>query len=98
MRQLVMRGCNINHMSSVRKETPLLYAIKKEYPVNLIRFLLSCGANPHIEGPDGKDACDIAQGIPKYQVINKLARLDCKRKPRKRISYKEIMLTQKGSY
>lgn len=57
MKQLLMRGSDINYMSSKRGQTALHYAVQKKYPVKIIKFLINSGANPHIEDKHGKDCC-----------------------------------------
>lgn len=48
-----MRGADVNHMSRKLGVTPLLYALKKAYPVKIIKFLLEYGADPSIRNSDG---------------------------------------------
>lgn len=42
-------------------DTPLLYALKNEFPAQLIKLLLERGANPEIEDSEGRNAMDILQ-------------------------------------
>ena len=40
-------------------DTPLIYALKNDYPAEVIRFLLENGADPKIKNYDNQDAYDI---------------------------------------
>ena len=64
------RGSKINLRNKDGK-TPLLMAIEKRLPEKSIKFLFIFGANPHIEGKDKQDSCDLSgnlyPGVPELQ-------------------------------
>ena len=60
MKQLLMRGSNINYQNKMTGLTPLHYAIENNYNSKMVKFMLTYGANPHHEDPDGNDCCDKA--------------------------------------
>lgn len=52
-----MRDANINHINRNGK-TALHLAVESRVQSSTIKFLLSYGANPHIEDKDSLDVCD----------------------------------------
>jgi ankyrin repeat protein len=91
MRQLVMRGADINFISQKRGQTALHYALLKCYPQKIVKFLLEMGANPHIEDKNGQDCCDIADGVMKYKNIKQLTKKLCRTNANLRISYEQAL-------
>mmetsp|Transcript_35329 Transcript_35329/g.54084 ORF Transcript_35329/g.54084 Transcript_35329/m.54084 type:complete len:89 (-) Transcript_35329:1070-1336(-) len=85
MKQLLMRGADINYCNQKQGFTALHIAIEKQYPVKIIKFLLKSKANPHIEDFNGEDCCDKAANFVKYREIKKLARRECLTNPNLRI-------------
>ncbi len=55
---LAMASKNTNILNE-NGDTPLLFALKNNYPAEVIQALLENGANPKIRGKDGRDAFDI---------------------------------------
>jgi ankyrin repeat protein len=69
-KQLLKRGSKINYINTKNK-TPLHIAIEKQLPSKMIQFLLSFGANPHIEDGNKLDCCD--KGHELYPEISQLS-------------------------
>jgi len=69
MKQLLMRGANINYCNKITGFTPLHQAIESKMNSKTIKFLLKYGANPHIEDKDGRDCCDKANGVERYEKV-----------------------------
>ena len=63
-----MRGRDINHCGKSGM-TPMMWAIQKELPSKILKFLIKNGSNPHIENFDGVDCCDMAKKIPRYKEL-----------------------------
>ena len=55
--------------------------IERRLPVELIKWLLRAGADPHIEDAEGYDCCDRAKQLDMYQNVNKLWKNECVMKP-----------------
>ena len=68
MKQILMRGANINYCSVITGLTALHLAIESKFPEKVIKFLLKRGADPHIVDKKGKDCCEKAQ--PLYAGIS----------------------------
>jgi ankyrin repeat protein len=60
MKQLLMRGAEINYVNKKNGLTPLHFAIENNMNSKIVNFLLKQGANPHIEDFNGQDCCDKA--------------------------------------
>lgn len=60
MKQILMRGANINYTTISTGKTALHLAVENNLPKKVIKFLLKRGADPHIEDKDRKDVCDKA--------------------------------------
>ena len=69
MKQLVMRGANVNYCNKRTGQTPLHAAISMKLNSKVVKFLLKNGANPHVENNDGFDCCDLAIDIERYAKI-----------------------------
>ena len=69
MKQLVMRGAEINYVNSFTKLTPIHYAIDNDMEPEMIKFLIELGANPHAEDKNGVDICDKVFNKKKYKDI-----------------------------
>jgi len=61
LKQLNMRGCDINYVCQHSGKTPLHWAVENNLSCKFIKFLLKNKANPHIEDKDGNDVCDKAK-------------------------------------
>ena len=94
MKQLLIRGVDINHACKAKKWTPLHWAIENKLSSKVIKFLLRNGANPHIEDDKGKDCCDKAILVHRYQDIKLFHQKECARDPSLRITSKQLMLKQ----
>ena len=75
-----MRGAKINYQNK-RGWTPLHFAIEQQLPDKMIQFLLSAGANPHIEDETERDCCDKVQRLKKYYGIPELRENSCQIHP-----------------
>ena len=60
VKQLLMRGANINFVNPINGWTPLHWAIEKKLKSKIIKFLIKNGAYPHAEDNNGLDCCDKA--------------------------------------
>ena len=60
IRQLLMRGSNINHISKKNNWNALHWAIENNLPHKFLKFLMKNGINPHVEDLKGRDCCDKA--------------------------------------
>jgi len=87
MKQLIMRGANINYVNRVTGLTPLAQAIKSKMNSKTVKFLLKSGANPHIEDMEGNDCCDYAEGIERYEKVKALTDFKCRDNVDLRIEY-----------
>ena len=85
MKQLLMRGADINYCNKKQGFTALHFAIENRFPVKVVRFLLKSKANPHIEDLNGQDCCDKAQNIVKYKDVAKLTKYECQHNPGLRV-------------
>ena len=77
MQQLKMRGADTNHVNKITGLTPLHTAIKAKLESKVIKYLLSIGANPHIEDTEGFDCCDKAQDIERYSKVKEFKKYAC---------------------
>ena len=67
MKQLLMRGANINFVNPKNGWTPLHTAIEYNLSSKIIKFLISRGADIHALDFNGKDCCDkIAEKYKRY--------------------------------
>lgn len=76
-----MRGANVNYINKKDGRTALHIVIERRSPVELIKWLLRAGADPHIEDAEGFDCCDRAKQLDMYQNVNKLWKNECVMKP-----------------
>ena len=83
-KQLLMRGADINYISSKKGITPLHYAIENKLDDRMINFLIHSGANPHIEDHNGKDCCDKVQKLKLYKNIAVFWNDECYENPQLR--------------
>lgn len=92
-----MRGANINYANKKDGKTALHIVIERNSPVELVRWLLRAGADPHIEDAEAFDCCDKAQQLDIYHYVNKLWKNDCVTKPhlRKKFVKDSSILTAK---
>lgn len=58
--QLLMRGANVNYATKAHGKTALHHVIERGMSLDVVRWLLKAGADPHIEDSDGFDSCDRA--------------------------------------
>jgi ankyrin repeat protein len=93
MKQLLMRGADVNYVNKITRLTPLHQAIERELNSKIIKFLLISGANPHIEDKSGIDCCDKARDIHRYNKIKALNNHDCRDNPALRVKANTMGLT-----
>ena len=55
---MLSHGANID-TPNAEGDTPLLFALKNNYPAATVQALIENGANPKIKDKDGNDAYDI---------------------------------------
>jgi len=60
MKQLLMRGADVNYVNCITGLTPLHQAIDAKLNSKIVNFLIKAGANLHIEDYKGLDCCDKA--------------------------------------
>jgi ankyrin repeat protein len=60
MKQLLMRGADVNYVNKITGLTPLHQAIEAKLNSKIVNFLIKAGGNPHMEDYNGKDCCDKA--------------------------------------
>ena len=81
MKQLIMRGANINYCNKITGLTPLHTAIEAKLNSKCVKFLLKYGADPHIEDFQGLDCCDKALNIDRYAKIKTFINPECRADP-----------------
>ena len=84
-----MRKANINYINKITGLTPLHTAIEAQINSQVVKFLLSNGANLHIEDLNGLDCCDKAEQIERYAKIKEFRKKECKVNPELRIKMNE---------
>jgi len=85
MKQLLMRGANVNYINKITGLTPLHQAIDAHLNSKIVNFLVKAGANPHMEDYEGKDCCDKATNVERYEKLRALTSYECKKNPSLRI-------------
>ena len=78
MKQLLMRGANINFVNPKNGWTPLHTAIEYNLSSKIIKFLISRGADTHALDFNGKDCCDKVAGNKRYSHIQYFKDNSCK--------------------
>ena len=78
MKQLLMRGADVNFVNEKTGFTPLHKAIEDQMDIKIIKFLMSHGANIHAEDNSGKDCCEKIMANGKYQPIHHVFDQYCK--------------------
>lgn len=98
MKQLIMRGCNINHTSRISKFTPLHWAVEAVLSTKIIKFLLQNGAEKHYEDKDGRDCCDKAQKLERYKEFKAFTDYECLGNPslRMNVSKKRVKMKSRA--
>lgn len=81
MKQLLMRGADINYCNKKTGFTPLHQAIESKLNSKIVNFLIKSGADAHVEDFDGLDCCDKAQDIDRYDKIRVLRSMECRNNP-----------------
>lgn len=85
MKQLLMRGADVNYVNKITGLTPLHQAIDAKLNSKIVNFLIKAGANPHMEDYSGLDCCDKAANIERYEKLRALTNRECERNPALRI-------------
>jgi ankyrin repeat protein len=76
METALIRGANINYVSKTLGMTPLHIAIENQLPKEIIKLLLSKGADPMIEDRRGLTCKEKAIEYTQYLKIKRLMRQD----------------------
>ena len=90
--QLLMRGANVNYSNRSEGKTPLHIIIEKKMPVDLVKWLLKAGGDPHIEDRDGIDCCDKARQLGLYQEVKVFWNHACTKKPQLRTIFNKNVI------
>lgn len=77
MKQLLMRGADVNYVNKITGLTPLHQAIDAKLNSKIVNFLIKAGGNPHMEDFNGQDCCDKAQDIERYSKLRALTSREC---------------------
>ena len=67
---IIAHQTNLN-IKNENGDTPLLYAVKNDYPANIVKLLLSKGANPNAADKNGYTIYDILQSNQYYDETMK---------------------------
>jgi ankyrin repeat protein len=86
MKQLIMRGCDVNHISKGNQFTPLHWAIENKLSTKIIKFLLQYKAYMHYEDKNGLDCCDKANKLERYNQFKAFKDHECLDNPRLRMN------------
>lgn len=80
-----MRGADVNYVNKITGLTPLHQAIEAKLNSKIVNFLIKAGGNPHMEDYAGKDCCDKAQNVERYEKLRALTCMECQKDPSMRI-------------
>ena len=81
MKQLLMRGADVNYVNQKTGWTPLHFAIQNKLSSKTIKFLINEGAYIHQMDFNGKDCCDKASMNKRYDKIKFFKENSCKENP-----------------
>ena len=96
MKQLLMRGADVNFVNEKTGFTPLHKAIEDKLDLKIIKFLISQGAKPHAEDNKGVDCCEKIKAEEKYKSIHHVFNCNCKiDSPELRITPSELVKQNK---
>ena len=66
--------------------------IDHRMPVDLVKWLLKAGADPHIEDQEGRDCCDKAKEYNIYNEVKVFWKDACIKKPQLRTKFNKNVL------
>ena len=81
MKQLLMRGANVNYCNKITGKTPLHQAIDSKLNSKIVNFLIKQGGDPHVEDLVGQDCCEKAENVERYSKLKALTNKECLKNP-----------------